>query len=83
MAESLTSGVRTVLLEGGTDARYVSTGHLVYALDDGLFGVAFDADSLTVVGGSVSLVQGVVRATIRGVGKLRRLRQRHAVLPGR
>ena len=61
VAESLTSGVRTVLLPG-TDARYVSTGHLVYALDDGLFGVAFDADSLTVVGGSVSLVQGVVRA---------------------
>ena len=61
VAESLTSGVRTVLLPGA-DARYVSTGHLVYALDDGLFGVAFDADSLTVVGGSVSLVQGVVRA---------------------
>ena len=62
VAESLTSGVRTVLLPG-SDARYVSTGHLVYALDDGLFGVAFDADSLTVLGGSVSLVQGVVRAT--------------------
>ena len=62
VAESLTSGVRTVLLPGA-DARYVSTGHLVYALDDGLFGVAFDANSLTVVGGSVSLVQGVVRAT--------------------
>ena len=62
VAASLTSGVRTVLLPG-SDARYVSTGHLVYALDNGLFGVAFDADSLTVLGGSVSLVQGVVRAT--------------------
>ena len=61
VAESLTSGVRTVLLPG-SDARYVSTGHLVYALDDGLFGVAFDADSLTAVGGSVSLVQSVARA---------------------
>ena len=59
---SLTSGVRTVLLPGA-DARYVSTGHLVYALDDGLFGVAFDADSLTISGGAVSLVQGVARAT--------------------
>ena len=65
VAESLTSGVRTVLLPG-SDARYVSTGHLVYALDNGLFGVAFDADSLTVLGGSVSLVQGVVRATASG-----------------
>ena len=62
VAESLSSGVRTELLPG-SDARYVSTGHLVYGLEDGLFGVAFDADSLTIVGGSVSLVQGVVRAT--------------------
>jgi serine/threonine protein kinase/Tol biopolymer transport system component len=61
VVESLTTGVRTPLLPG-SDARYVSTGHLVYALADGLFGVAFDADSLTVVGGSVSLVQGVARA---------------------
>ena len=61
VVESLTTGVRTPLLPG-SDARYLSTGHLVYALADGLFGVAFDADSLTVVGGSVSLVQGVARA---------------------
>ena len=64
VAQSLTSGERTVLVEGGSDARYVSTGHLVYALDDGLFAVAFNVDSLTVVGGPVSLVQGVVRATV-------------------
>ena len=56
--ESLTSGDRTVLLPG-RDAKYVSTGHLVYALDDGLFAVAFDADSLTVEGGSVSLLDGL------------------------
>ena len=60
--QSTTTGVRTVLMPGA-DASYVSTGHLVYALDDGLFGVAFDADTLTVLGGAVSLVQGVVRAT--------------------
>ena len=71
MAQSLTSGERTVLVEGGSDARYVSTGHLVYALADELFAVAFDADSLSVVSGPVSLVQGVVRATNGGVGQLR------------
>ena len=59
---SLTSGERTVLLEGGSDARYVSSGHLVYALDDGLFAVAFDAASLRVTSGSVSMVEGVRRA---------------------
>ena len=58
VVESLTSGDRTVLLPG-RDARYVSTGHLVYALDDELFAVAFDADRLTVEGGSVPLVDGL------------------------
>ncbi len=62
VAQSLSSGERTVLLEGGSDARYVSSGHLVYALDDGLFAVPFDAASLRAVSGPVSMVEGVVRA---------------------
>ena len=62
VAQSLSTGERTVLLEGGSDARYLPTGHLVYAFEDGLFAVAFDADSLTVSGGAVPLVQGVRRA---------------------
>ncbi len=44
------------------DARYLPTGHLVYALGNGLFAVAFDPDSLTVSGGAVPLVQGVMRS---------------------
>ena len=63
VAVSLTSGERTVLLEGGSDARYIASGHLAYALDDGLFAVAFDAVSLRVVSGPVSMVEGVYRAT--------------------
>ena len=62
VVQSLSSGERTVLLEGGSDARYVPSGHLVYALDDGLFAVAFDAKNLSVASGPVSMVQGVVRA---------------------
>ena len=50
------------MLEGGSDARYLPTGHLVYALGDGLFGMAFDADSLSVTGGAVPLAQGLMRA---------------------
>ena len=64
VAQSLTSGERTVLLDGGSDARYVPTGHLVYAFDDGLFAVAFDVDTLTVVSGPVSMVEGVARARV-------------------
>ena len=62
VVQSLGTGERTVVLQGGSDARYLPTGHLVYALGDGLFAVAFDADRLEVQGGPVSLVEGVMRA---------------------
>jgi serine/threonine-protein kinase len=64
--QSLSTGERTGLISGGSDVRYLPTGHLVYALGDGLFAVAFDAATLTVSGGPVSLVQGVVRAIVTG-----------------
>ena len=63
VAVSLATGDRTLLIQGGADARYVSTGHLVYALKDGLFAMAFDPETLTVSGGAVSMVEGVYRAT--------------------
>ena len=59
VTESLATGERTVLVQGGGDARYVPTGHLVYVLNDGLFAVAFDADNKTVSGGPVPLLQGL------------------------
>jgi len=44
----------------GVSPRYVSTGHLIYAVADGsLRAVPFDAKSLTVTGGTVPLVEGV------------------------
>jgi len=62
VVQSLSTGERTVLLEGGADARYAPTGHLVYAFDDGLFAIRFDLDTLTVSGGPVPLLQGLARA---------------------
>ena len=59
VVQSLTTGVREILIEGGRDARYLSTGHLIYALNGVLFGVAFDADRRTILGGPVSLIEGV------------------------
>ena len=64
VAHSLSTGERTVLVNGGSDARYLPTGHLVYARGDGLFAVAFDAETLTVQGGAVPLVQGVMRSVV-------------------
>ncbi len=60
--QSLVTGERRVLIEEGTDARYMSTGHLVYALRGTLLAVPFDAVRLEVTGGPVSLVEGVATA---------------------
>ena len=57
--QSLAHGERVVLIEGGRDARYVETGHLVYASNDVVLAVAFDLDARQVLGGPVPLVEEV------------------------
>ena len=65
---SLDSGIRRPLSVMGADARYVPTGHLVYARGNTLFAVPFDVATLTVTGGPVSLVEDVARAPQTPVG---------------
>ena len=62
VVESLDTGERKVLWTGGADARYVPTGHIVYALDDDLLAFPFDVVRLEVSGGPVPLVEGMRRA---------------------
>jgi serine/threonine-protein kinase len=62
--QSLGSKERREVWRGGSDARYVPTGHVVYALDDDLFAIPFDLETLSVNGGPVPLVEGVFRASI-------------------
>ena len=62
VAQSLASGERKVLWRGGSDARYVPTGHLIYALDDALFALPLDLARLEVSGGPVLLLDGLQRA---------------------
>ena len=55
-----TGDVRRLGLAGGSP-RYLSTGHLVYAAEDGALRAApFDVASLEVTGAPVSLVEGVL-----------------------
>ena len=56
---SLASDERIMLIDGGRDARYVPTGHLVYGLDGALLAVPFDLATRQVTGGAVPLVDGV------------------------
>ena len=44
VVQSLETSERQLVIEGGTDARYLPTGHLVYALAGNLLGVPFDLD---------------------------------------
>ena len=63
VAVRLDTGERRVVIANGVDARYVSTGHLVYTQFGTLFAVPFNADTLEVVGQSVPLPEEVMTAT--------------------
>ena len=63
VVQSLAGGERTVLIDGGQDARYLSTGHLVYGLAGALLAQVFDLDQRMMRGGPVALVEGVLSAT--------------------
>ena len=64
----LDNGERTVVHTGGAYPRYVSTGHIVYALKNTLFAVPFDLETLHVRGGPVPVVQEIRRAVGADIG---------------
>ena len=53
--------VRKVLLEGGSDARYIPTGHIVYVSGATLFAVPFELSTLTVTGRPVPVIEDIRR----------------------
>ena len=57
--QSLDTGDRRILVEGGTYAHYVPTGHLVYAREGRILSVPFDLARLEVTGNPVPVVEGV------------------------
>ena len=65
VAQSLTTGERIVVIERGRDARYISTGHVVYGLSGVLLAVPFDVRERRVTGPAVSLIEGVMDGDTR------------------
>ena len=61
VVQSLGTGTRTVVWQGGSEGRYVPTGHLVFAQGSALLAMAFDADRLEARGKPVRVVQGLRR----------------------
>jgi dipeptidyl aminopeptidase/acylaminoacyl peptidase len=62
VAQSLATGQQKVLIEGGADARYITTGHLVYMRRGTLMAVPFNVARLEVTGAAVSLLADVMQA---------------------
>jgi serine/threonine-protein kinase len=62
VVQVLSSGQRKTLVSGGSDAHYIPTGHLLYAIAGRLFAIAFDPVRLEVTGGPVPVVEGVRRS---------------------
>jgi len=81
---SLDSGEYRVLIEGGTNPRYIPMGHLVYARAGALLAAAFDLSELRVKGAPVSVLEGVVTQPASG-GALFGTSQRGSLVyaPGR
>jgi hypothetical protein len=62
VVQALGAGERTVVWRGGRDARYVTTGHIVYAQGNTLFAVPFDLGRREVTGSQTPLVEGLAVA---------------------
>jgi serine/threonine-protein kinase len=54
------TGAQKILLRGGTHARYVASGHLLYAVGGTLFAVPFDPDNWTIAGAPRPVLSDVV-----------------------
>ena len=62
VVQSIGRDDRTVVWEGGSAARYLPSGHLVYAQGTALFAIPFDPARRTVRGGPVPMAEGLRRS---------------------
>ena len=62
VARSLVNGEEKVLLTDASDARYVSSGHLVFLRRGKLMAVPFDANRVTLAGDPLAVVDDVMQA---------------------
>ena len=62
--QSLASGERRNLVQGGTNPRYAPSGHLVFAQAGNLMAVPFDTQRLAITGAAVPVLEGVLQSPI-------------------
>jgi serine/threonine protein kinase len=68
-AQAVGAGERRSLVQGGTQPRYVPTGHLLYVQGGSLIAVKFDPERLQITGASVPVVEGVVQSVSSGAAQ--------------
>jgi len=70
VVRSLETGKQTVLVTGGSDGRYVSSGHLIYVRLGTLMAIPFDPVRLAVTGGATGVIDGVMQAADRNLSDM-------------
>lgn len=60
--QSLRTGERKVMIQGGSNPTYLSTGHLLYTVEGTLMAAPFDLAAREVTGPGVPVIQGIRRA---------------------
>ena len=69
VVQSLKSGDRKTIVPAGRDARYVSSGHVVYALGGKLMAIQFDVKTLATSGQTIPVAEGVLMADATGTAQ--------------
>jgi serine/threonine-protein kinase len=64
VVQSLSTGRRTVVVDGGSAGRYLPTGHLVYAVGTTLLAAPFDVKRQQTTGAAVPVVEHVLRPAL-------------------
>jgi eukaryotic-like serine/threonine-protein kinase len=67
--QSVGSGERRNLIQGGTQPHFAASGQLIYAQGGNLMAVPFDPKRLTVMGTAVPVVEGVVQSPVSGAAQ--------------
>lgn len=62
VVQNLKTGERKTIVQAGSEAHYVSTGHLLYAVGSTVYAVGFDLKKSLIIGGAVPVIEGVRRS---------------------
>ena len=68
VVQPLPTGPRRTIVDGGSNARYVPSGHIVYAVGGTVFAVPFDVKRLRATGHAVPVLEGVAATYRSGTG---------------